>query len=380
MLIAAWMTGIFASLAFCAAAGSGSVDETGSFRPRSGSFELLSSSTADSDPVVFVWEISDDPDWFQPYQGADAIYQDFARWVRAHADPEPKALLSRNRGILKKRGLSTKRDDLILSGRLGKIRPINRLEAEVYLLQLDSFGKPYTGEILAFVVRKGGRLRIYGYATASQRIKPGILRGRLKKDIADDWEYFAAFHNHPFIFSDKDMTYGELGPSGDATDGDIQYMLADFENLGLRRALITNGLDTIEFEAKEFPALAASPDPHKKKRGVSDKAAFHLLVSNQSFAVTPVDIHISVDGKTIIDEMFEVGDQHNFKDIELQLPHGRHVLQVASRTGAARLSQEFFLSSELWGSVIYEYYPESHYSPTPRKFVFHTQNKRMLFK
>ncbi len=272
MLLAFWMISVSASLAFCVAAGSGNDDGTNPFRPRAGTFELLSSSAADSDPVVFVWEIDDDPDWFKPYQGADVVYQDFAKWVRAHVDPEPKALLSRNRGILKKNGRPTKRVDLILSEKLGKIRPINRLEAEVYLLQLDTFGKPYTGEILTFVVRKGGRLRIYGYATASQRIKPGVLRGRLKNDIADDWEYYAAFHNHPFMFSEKDRTYGELSPSGDATDGDIQCILADSANLGLQRALITNGFDTIEFTANEFPALAASPDPFKKKMGVSDNA------------------------------------------------------------------------------------------------------------
>ncbi|MCX5795318.1 MAG: hypothetical protein NTY77_07495 [Elusimicrobia bacterium] len=254
-LILGWLIGASTSPAFCATA-----EQTPAFRPRTGTFQLLESSAAHKDPVVFVWETSDHPDWFKPYQGADAAYQDFAKWVRAQVDPEPRALLSRNRDIAKKKGWSTRRYDLILSGRLGSIRPINRLEAEILLLQLDRFGKPYEGEILAFVLRKAGRLRIYGYATATQTMKPGVLRRRLEGDIADHWRFYANLHNHPFLFSDKNATSGELFPSGDTTDGDVQYYLADAENLALQRAWITNGFDTIEIAAKEFPTLEAIPD------------------------------------------------------------------------------------------------------------------------
>ena len=265
-LVVGWLIGTSASPAFCTTANTDLAEKTEAFRPRTGTFQLLESSVAAKDPVVFVWETSDDPDWFKPYQGLDAAYQDFATGVRAHVDPDPRAILIRNRENWKKKGWSTERYDLILSGRLGSIRPINRIEAEIFLLQLDRFGKSCTGEILVFVLRKAGRLGMYGYATATKTIKPGILRHKLEADIADHWEFCASLHNHPFDFSGKDTTGGMLYPSGDTADGDVQYYLADSENFGLQRAWITNGFDTIEVAAKEFPALGASFDPFEKAK------------------------------------------------------------------------------------------------------------------
>ena len=69
---------------------------------------------------------------FQPRTGTfrllepDAAYKDFTGWVKARIDTSPKALLKRNRKLLKKEGKSTKRYDLILGGKLGHIRPMNR--------------------------------------------------------------------------------------------------------------------------------------------------------------------------------------------------------------------------------------------------------------
>jgi len=230
------------------------------FQPRTGTFRLLEPDAAGKDPVVFVWETDYDPDWFKPYTGAAAAYKDFTGWVKARIDTAPMALLKRNRKLLKKEGKSTKRYDLILGGKLGNIRPMNRIEGELFLMQLERFGKPYEGEFLAFILRRADKLRIYGYETAKQTIKPGTIQRELRKDCADKWEYYANLHNHPFQFSGKNAPTGELIPSGNPEDGDVQFYLADSENLALQRAWITNGFDTIEIRAGEFPALAASPD------------------------------------------------------------------------------------------------------------------------
>jgi len=260
ILIAGVFAGTSLAADLSAAGDSSSAHKTVEFIPRTGTFQLLESGVAGNDPVVFVWETDDSPGWLDPYPGTEAGYKDFAGWVRAHIDTEPRALLKRNRELWKKKGWSTRKYDLILSGQLGNIRPMNRLEGELLLLQLDRFGKPYKGEFLAFVLRKEGRLRIYGYGTAKGTMKPGMLRRRLEADIADKWEYYANLHNHPFQFSDKKSSTGELVPSGDINDGDVQYCLADAENNGLQRAAVTNGFHTIEITSKEFPLLGTVPD------------------------------------------------------------------------------------------------------------------------
>ena len=87
-----------------------------------------------------------------------------------------------------------------------------------------------------------------------------MIRQKLEDDIANNWKFYANLHNHPFQFSNKNSGSGELIPSGDTTDGDVQYYLADSENFGLQRAWITNGFHTVEIAAKEFSILGAIPD------------------------------------------------------------------------------------------------------------------------
>lgn len=232
-------------------------DKIAGFVPREGVFHLLESSAPAKDPVLFVWDTDYGPDWFKPYPGTDAAYKDFSGWVRAHIDPDARALLKHNRKIFKKKGWSTKKYDLILNGQVGRIRPMNRFEAELFLLQLDLFGKPYTGEILAYVLRKGDKLRVYGYATALQTIRPHRLSDKLETDLADKWEFYANLHNHPFMFSDKNSSTGELVLSGD--DGDVPFGLAQVENLGLQRVWLTNGFDTIEISTHDLSVLGGIP-------------------------------------------------------------------------------------------------------------------------
>jgi hypothetical protein len=74
--------------------------------------------------------------------------------------------------------------------------------------------------------------------------------------------------------------------------------------------------------------LSAAAEEHNVK----------LLVSNQSFAVDPVDIEISVDGEVVVRENFEVaGDQppqHNWREFHLRLEPGTHSLTATANDGA----------------------------------------------
>lgn len=65
-----------------------------------------------------------------------------------------------------------------------------------------------------------------------------------------------------------------------------------------------------------------------------------LLVSNQSFDVTPVDIKISIDGQVIVKDDFDVqGDQlpqHNWQRYHLRIEDGSHSLAAESKKGKAQ--------------------------------------------
>jgi hypothetical protein len=63
-----------------------------------------------------------------------------------------------------------------------------------------------------------------------------------------------------------------------------------------------------------------------------------LLVSNQSFAVDPVEIEIAVDGEVVVRDAFEVaGDQppqHNWREYHPRLQPGTHRLVATANDGA----------------------------------------------
>jgi len=108
---------------------------------------------------------------------------------------------------------------------------------------------------------------------------------------------------------------------------------------------------------------------------------FTLAVSNQSFAITPVDIDIDIDGKRAIQSEFDVGSQHNWIGFKFQLSPGEHTIQALSRKGEASLKKSFTINGKHWGVLNYWYYPEQTggTGPCPRQFSFGIQNKPVQF-
>ncbi|MBC8870944.1 MAG: hypothetical protein H8E44_16085 [Planctomycetes bacterium] len=107
---------------------------------------------------------------------------------------------------------------------------------------------------------------------------------------------------------------------------------------------------------------------------------FVLHVSNQSFAITPVDVTIHIDGKRAVAGNFEVEDQHNWVKRIFRLQPGKHKLVVVSKKGQAKLEKEFEIKDKHWAVINYWYYPKSHYNPTPKHFSFNIQNKPIYFQ
>lgn len=118
--------------------------------------------------------------------------------------------------------------------------------------------------------------------------------------------------------------------------------------------------------------------PKPSSKLLDPNGAFTLFVSNQSFAINPVDVRVEIDGELVISDYFPVGTQHTFIPFKLSLAEGKHRIRVWSEKGDAEKVAEFEVKDHDVGVVTYWYYPKSHYNATPRKFEFSTQKGPLL--
>jgi hypothetical protein len=111
-------------------------------------------------------------------------------------------------------------------------------------------------------------------------------------------------------------------------------------------------------------------------------SAVMLHVSNQSYEDSEVTIDVTIDGKSIIDRTFDVGNQHNWIPFLIRLAPGGHTLEAASSTGATySTSFEVADSAVRYAALSYWYYPPSDdgSDPTPRSFTFTIQDDEIGF-
>jgi hypothetical protein len=109
---------------------------------------------------------------------------------------------------------------------------------------------------------------------------------------------------------------------------------------------------------------------------------FVLYVSNQSFALTPVDITITIDGKQVISSEFEVGEgkrrQHNWINHGFELTPGPHKLVATTVKGEAKIEKEFEIKDEKhWAVINYWYNPKQD---GKKHFTFQIQNEQIYFE
>ena len=118
----------------------------------------------------------------------------------------------------------------------------------------------------------------------------------------------------------------------------------------------------------------------------NENGNFILYISDQSFAISPVDIKIYIDGKLAIDDNFDVTGnrvpQHNWKQFKFQLGNGDHTIKAISKKGDAVIEKEFKTVDKHWAVIDYWYYPESRggATPTPKHFSFNIQDKPIGFE
>ena len=111
----------------------------------------------------------------------------------------------------------------------------------------------------------------------------------------------------------------------------------------------------------------------------AENGNFTLYVSNQSFAISDVDIQIKIDGKIVVSRYFNVGNQHNWKGFTFSLAKGEHTLEAHSDQENVTLEKKFNITDEHWAVVDFWYYPSSHYEPTPKHFSFNIKDEPIYF-
>jgi hypothetical protein len=103
------------------------------------------------------------------------------------------------------------------------------------------------------------------------------------------------------------------------------------------------------------------------------RAGLTLYVSNQSSAMDPVHIHVTVDGDPLADGDFAAEDFHAWHAFEVSLRPGWHRIVAVSENGDAELDSDFLIFwPRHWAVLDYWYRPrEDVYPRTPRHFTFY---------
>ena len=132
----------------------------------------------------------------------------------------------------------------IISGEVGKIRPINCVEALLFE-NLLGFSPQASQEFRGLVLKSSSdMIRIYfsfdragldgGIATSE------VFNKKIQSDLLQGWKIHLDLHNHPFSFENP---YGDIGGNIAPSGADEKTYL--FEKP--EKAVITNGVDSAEF-------------------------------------------------------------------------------------------------------------------------------------
>jgi hypothetical protein len=121
--------------------------------------------------------------------------------------------------------------------------------------------------------------------------------------------------------------------------------------------------------------------PHKVNELSPGDVPLHLIVSNQSFDIDPVDIDVYVDEVHAISGDFEVGSQHTFLTFDFTTGAGPHALRAVGHGREVALGESFELTGETWGVLMFWYYARSEdgHEADAEHFSWSAQPTRPMF-
>jgi hypothetical protein len=115
--------------------------------------------------------------------------------------------------------------------------------------------------------------------------------------------------------------------------------------------------------------------PQENTMPQSTNGNFVLYVSNQSHAMSPVDITVCIDGKQAVSADFDFGNAHNLIKHTFQLAPGKHTLSAATRKGEVQTEQEIEVTDKHWAVIMFWLNSQTG----QKKFSVKIQDKPLAF-
>ena len=129
---------------------------------------------------------------------------------------------------------------------------------------------------------------------------------------------------------------------------------------------------------QEDGTSSCSSTPVQHVPNVAD--SFSLFVSNQSFALDPVDIRVELDNSLAVTGDFEVEGQHTWVRFDMGLAAGTHRVRVTTRDVAdVVLDETFVMDDRKYGVINFWYYPSGSPEPTPPQFSWQITDEAPAF-
>lgn len=128
-------------------------------------------------------------------------------------------------------------------------------------------------------------------------------------------------------------------------------------------------------------ALGCAEEPTKIDNPPSGDTALHLLISNQSFDVDPVDVDVFIDGKHVVTGDLQVNSQHTWYPFDFYVPTGHHTIRALGMGGDVTLNADFDVSTETWGVLNFWYSEDTQgvAKGTPEHFDWMTSTTEPIF-
>lgn len=210
--------------------------------------------------VYLVWELNNDSFlWDTNFVSPEELknYQDTLKEVlgiaKLDSTVKSRAYQNYNLEIRKLQNGDSLNVQLVQSKKIGIIRKINFLEANLFAYQLNKyslFSHPTEFHGIILLNEKLNLIRIY-FAASDQLWppKPKIILEAIQKDIQNGWSFLYHLHNH---YEPAANNYiGILAPS--MTDSQFYNFLN--KDFGLENISITNGIHTVLINKKDFKHL-----------------------------------------------------------------------------------------------------------------------------
>lgn len=174
----------------------------------------------------------------------------FRNRVKHKTSIEPYYLIKKQYEFYKDFPKDKKSYEKILSSKVGKIRPINCLEAylmDAHLSQLSGKSE-FQAYILSHSIEKNFLVIVN---SIEKNYVEEDLRSRkaLYNYLKKGWRLYLHLHNHPFSFNNP---YGDIAGTLVPSWPDISMYRELYRRYGLKTAIVTNGFHSLELSSEEF--------------------------------------------------------------------------------------------------------------------------------